>query len=86
MSLGLIKHYASKAYVSAPRIRREVNGQIHAPASFPTVKPPPPPVSSIHWIDGWVCLKAYLGAAEKEKVFYICRESKPNFSVVKSVA
>jgi hypothetical protein len=51
----------------------EVNFQLHVPAALPPVER----TNGIHWIWGWMCLRAGLKVVEK-RTSCPCRESNPS--------
>jgi hypothetical protein len=61
---------------------RDVCGQLHAPVILMTGEGTP----GIHWIGGWVGLRADLAPLEKGTFSSPCQEFKPNSSVVQPMA
>jgi hypothetical protein len=52
-----------------------VSGQCHAPAACFTPRERTP---GTHWIEGWVGLRAGLGAGARRKILFPCRETNPD--------
>jgi hypothetical protein len=69
----VIMHYAMKTCAGGDLGTRWKIMVSFAAAVHPVKEPP-----DVHWIRGWVALRACLDAVEKKQISYPCQESNPS--------